>query len=116
MLLVFGFKVVEHDPREVGNDDVAGNFVVLAFAEEGLDVFKGLGLRLTQVVAERLVLDDEVAFPEQVDEAVVAGDLLTGASKEATALRETPKTSKNSFQKVCLSADSVRPLTSRWQT
>ena len=91
MLLALGLKVVELDPREVRNDHVAGNLVVLAFVEKGLDVVEGLGFRLAQIVAPRLLPDDQVAFPEQVDEAVMAGDLLDGASKEATALRETPR-------------------------
>ena len=34
--------------------------------------------------------------------------LSTGTSKLATVLRWIPKTAKNSFQKVCLSADSPR--------
>jgi hypothetical protein len=47
-------------------------------------------------------------------EAVIAGNFFTGSSKLATARRETPKTSKNSFQKVCFSALSLfAPVQSR---
>jgi hypothetical protein len=56
------------------------------------------------------VLNEEHAFPKQVDEAIVAGNFFTGVSKDATVLRATPKTLKNSFQNVCLSAASLAAL------
>jgi DNA-binding XRE family transcriptional regulator len=43
-------------------------------------------------------------------ETVVPETFFTGASNDATVLRAMPKTSKNSFQKVCFSADSEAAL------
>ena len=78
LFLLFRFEIVKHDPREVGNDDVARDLAVLAVVEEGLDVTERLRLRLAEIPAERLVLDDEVALPKEVDKPVMTGDFLHG--------------------------------------
>jgi hypothetical protein len=97
---------VQGNTGEIGNDNVARNFGGASFAGEVLNVAKGLGLGLAEILAEALVLDEQESAPEQVDVAVVAGDGFYGSSKLATALRAMPKTLKNSFQKVCFSACS----------
>ena len=76
LLLLFRLQIVERDPGKVGNDDVAGNVVLPALADEVLDVAEGLRLGFAQVFAEALVLDQQHAGPEKVDVAVIAGDFL----------------------------------------
>src|SRR5260370_6039681 len=76
LALVFGLKIVQGDAGKVGNDHVAGNFIFAALARKVLDVTERLRLRLAQVLAKALVLDEHDAGPEQVNVAVLAGDLL----------------------------------------
>ena len=45
-----------------------------AFADEVLDILKGLGLGFAEVLAKAFVFDQEGAFPEQVNVAVLAGN------------------------------------------
>ena len=74
--LVVGLQIVDGDAGEVGEDDVAGDFLLATLADEIADVAEGLGLRLAEVATEALVFDQQDAGPEEVDEAAVAGDLL----------------------------------------
>jgi hypothetical protein len=66
---------------EVGEEDVAGGVVLLAGGDEVLDVGEGLGLGGVEGVACGLVLDEEFAGPEEVDEAGGAGEALCGDLK-----------------------------------
>ena len=73
--LVFRLQIVQGDAGEVGDDDVAGNFICAAFAREVLDVAERLRLGLAEVFAEALVFDEHDARPEKINVAVVAGDV-----------------------------------------
>ena len=46
------------------------------FVHERVDVFKGLRLRATEISAKCFVFDDEIARPEEIDEAVVPCEFL----------------------------------------
>ena len=79
--LRFGFKVMERDAGEVGNDDVAGDFVVAAFIDKCLDVIESLGLSTAEVLPGALVLHEQDAFPKQINCAVVPGEFFDGFFK-----------------------------------
>ena len=68
---------MQGNPREIGNDDVARDFVapVVSLAKLA-DVVERLRFGFAEVFAERLVFDQQDARPEKVNVAVVAGDFL----------------------------------------
>ncbi|MDB6066259.1 MAG: hypothetical protein JWR26_2467 [Pedosphaera sp.] len=76
--LVLGGEVVQGDVGKVGNDDETGQFLFAALIDKVLQVAEGLGLGAAEIAAEAFVLDDEVAGPEEVDEAVGAFDEFYG--------------------------------------
>ena len=63
------------DAGEAGDDDIAGNFLYASIARKVLKVTERLRLRLGQVLAETLVLDERHARPEQINVAIVAGKI-----------------------------------------
>ena len=67
---------MEGDAGEVRDDHITRGILGAAFVEQVLDVLKGLGLGFAEVLAEALVLDQQRAFPEQVNVAVLPGDAL----------------------------------------
>ena len=66
-LLAF-VQVVEAEAREIGDENVTRQ---VAFLEAG-KVVERLLRRAVQILATRLVLDEQHAFPEQVDETARA--------------------------------------------
>ncbi len=58
--LVFWLKIVQGDAGEVGDDDVAGNFIHAPFAREVLNVAERLRLGFAEVSAQALVLDEHL--------------------------------------------------------
>ena len=62
------FKVVEADAGEVRDDDVAREVALL----QAVEVVGGLMEGAIKIKAARFVLDEDDAFPEQVDEAAFA--------------------------------------------
>jgi len=76
--VAFGVKVVEGEAAEVGEEDVAGSFVLAAGVDEVVDVGEGLGLGGVEGVAGGLVFDEELAGPEEVDEACGSGETADG--------------------------------------
>ena len=68
--LLLRFKVMQRDPREIGDNDVARDFGVAAFVSEVLEIIKCLRLRLAEVFAKTFVFDQQHASPEQINEAV----------------------------------------------
>jgi hypothetical protein len=74
-LLVFRFQVVQCDAVEIRNDDVTGNFFCAAFAHQVLNVAERLRFGLAQILASGFVFHQDDARPEQVNIAVVAGNL-----------------------------------------
>ena len=75
--LFLRLQVVQGNPREIGNDDVAGDFVAAGrVAGQIADVLESLGFGLAQVFAERFVLDEQDARPEKINAPVVAGNFL----------------------------------------
>jgi hypothetical protein len=76
---------------EVGEEDVAGGVVLLAGGDEVLDVGEGLGLGGVEGVACGLVLDEEFAGPEEVDEAGGAGEALYGDFKGGDVATRAPE-------------------------
>ena len=62
--LVFGFKVVQGDAVEIGNDDVAGNFFRAPFARQVLNVAERLRFGLAQIFASGFVFHQDDARPE----------------------------------------------------
>ena len=73
---VLGLKVVEGDAGEVRDNYVTRGVLGAAFVEQVLEVLKGLGLGLAEVLSEALVLDQQRGFPEQVNVAVLPRDAL----------------------------------------
>ncbi len=73
--LLFRFKIVKNEFRKIGNENEAGNFFPTIFAREVFDVSKGLGLREREVFAKTFMLNEETAFPEQVNRAFVAFEI-----------------------------------------
>ncbi len=70
------FQIVQRDAGEIGNDHVLRDFVAAAFARQILDVVHRLGVGLAEVFAAALVLGEQDRLPEEVDEAVVAAEVL----------------------------------------
>ena len=62
---------------------------------------------LAQILAERFVFDNVVAFPEKVDKAVVAGDLFNRRYERGDRLAGYSENVEEFVQKVCLS-DAAR--------
>ena len=60
-------------------------------------------------LAQALVLDEQDAGPEEINETVVAGDFLYQLLKLATCRRRRPKTSKNSRSIAILTIGTVAP-------
>ena len=79
--LFVGFEVVEGKALEVGEEDVAGDLVATAYGLEVLDVVEGLGLGGFEAGSGGLVLDEDLALPEEVDEAVGTAELADGLFK-----------------------------------
>ncbi|NLA40447.1 MAG: hypothetical protein GX874_03405 [Smithella sp.] len=87
MLLVF-FQIVEPDSGKVGNNDIFGK---IAFLQAG-EVAQSLIVGFIQTFAARFVLNDQNAFPEKIDVAVViaeffdrffeAGDAFAGNAED----------------------------------
>jgi hypothetical protein len=65
------FEIVEGDAGEIGDDQPAGNLAVTPGVLESADVSHTLGAGLAEVLASELVLDQQAARPEQVNEAPV---------------------------------------------
>ena len=73
---ILGFEVMEGDAGEVRDNHIARGFLGAALVEQVLDILEGLRLRLAEVLSEALVLDQQRAFPEQVNVAVLPRDAL----------------------------------------
>ena len=78
--LVF-LKIVQGDSSEVGNDDVSRHLFAAPFPLQALDVVHRLGVGLTEIFVARLVLREQHALPEEVDEPVTAPDVFHGLFK-----------------------------------
>src|SRR6185437_8538661 len=72
--LLFRFEIIEGDAGEVGNDDVARSIVHAPVSGEVLDIFEGLRLSLSEVLAEALVFNEQDAGPEKIDKTVLTGN------------------------------------------
>ena len=65
-------QVVETEARKIGDEHVARQFLFLQAGK----IIGGLLVGAVEILAERLVLDEQRALPEQVDVAVLAVDFL----------------------------------------
>lgn len=72
-----GFDVVEPEPREVRNEDAARQ---IAVGDAG-EIIEGLDERAVEILAARLVLDDQLAFPERLRFGPLALGVLPCARK-----------------------------------
>lgn len=72
--VLLGFEVVDGYFLKVGDDEPAGKFLVAALVNEAADVVHALGMRFAEVLADRFVLDEAGAGPEEVNVAPVAGE------------------------------------------
>ena len=73
---VFRLQIPQADPRKIGNDHVAGHFLLPAGADEVGDIAVGLRLGLVKILAAALVLHQQHSGPEEVDAVVVSGKIL----------------------------------------
>ena len=73
--VLFRFKIVEGDAGEIRDDQPAGNLAVAPGILEAADVVHALRVRLAQILAGGLVLHEQAARPEQINEAPIAGKL-----------------------------------------
>ena len=69
--LGLGLKIVEGYAGEVRDNHITRGILGAAIVEQVLEVLKGLGLGLAEVLAGALVLNEQRAFPEQVNVAVL---------------------------------------------
>src|ERR1035441_3073578 len=74
--LLLRLKIVEGDAGEVRHDDITRGILGPALVEQVLEILKGLGLGLAEVLPEALVFDQQRAFPEQVNVTVLPRDAL----------------------------------------
>ena len=81
VLLVF-FQVVEAKAGEIGDQHVLGQ---VALQDAG-EIVQRLGVGPVEVFAARLVLDQQHAFPEQVDEALLVAELFDRLLKRGEPL------------------------------
>ncbi|MEI6607169.1 MAG: hypothetical protein WCP35_17795 [Verrucomicrobiota bacterium] len=72
------FEIVEGDAIEIGDDEPARDFLGAAGIHQAANVPQTLGMRLVQVLAGGLVLDEDAARPEDVDVAPIAGEFFDG--------------------------------------
>jgi hypothetical protein len=68
--LVVGLEIVEGEALEVGEEDVAGDLVASSDGLEVLDVVECLGFGGFEAGSSGLMLDEELALPEEIDEPV----------------------------------------------
>jgi len=66
-------QIVEGDAVEIREDQPAGNLAVAPSVLEAADVVHALGVGLAEIGPGRLVLHEQPARPEQVNEPPVAG-------------------------------------------
>jgi hypothetical protein len=76
--VLIGFQVMQGDSPEVRDDDPSGYFFVSPGVLEAAYVVHRLRVRLPEVLASALVLNDQAARPEQVDGAPRPTKLLYG--------------------------------------
>jgi len=74
--VLFRFEIVQGDAGEIGDDQPTGNLAVAAGVLEAADVGQALRMRLAEIGAGRFVFDEQLAGPEQVNKASVAGEFL----------------------------------------
>src|ERR1019366_133312 len=75
-LIGLRLQIMQGDAGEVRDNHIARCILGAAFIEQVLEVLKGLGLGLAEVLPKALVLDQQRAFPEQVNVAVLPRDAL----------------------------------------
>ena len=90
--LILGFEVVERDPIEVGENDIARQVVTAVISGEVLNVRERLRLRLVEAPAEALVFGEHHAAPEKVDVAILSVDLSDGLFERG---QKTPPNTEN---------------------
>src|ERR1017187_3982189 len=71
VVLHLGLKIVEGYACEVRHNHISRGIFGAALVEQVLEILKGLGLGLAEVLAEALVLDQQRALPEQVNVTVL---------------------------------------------
>ncbi len=76
------FEIVETEAREVGDEHI---FRQVAFLDAG-EIIERLGVGLVQILAARLVFDQQHALPEQVDVALPVAELLDRLLEAGDAL------------------------------
>jgi len=95
-------QVVKREAVEVGDDHIARDLVVAAFARQRLQIRERLRLGAVQALAAALVLDQQTPLPEQVDEPVLtaqpADRLLEGGD---TAARNAEHVEKRIPERFC---------------
>lgn len=101
MLGVF-VQIVKAAAGEVGDEDILGK---VAFLQPG-KIIGSLLEGTIQILASRFVLDQDDAFPQEVDVPRVPVGCLTGCSNDASRRRVMPKTLKNPSQKDFASVSS----------
>ena len=89
--LFFGLQIVQGDAGEIGNDDIARNFIHAPFPREVLDVAESLRSALPKSLPKLLCSTRTTPGQKQINVAVVAGDFLDRLFKarhDATANTE----------------------------
>src|ERR1035438_2112494 len=64
---VLGLKVVQGDAGEVRDNHITRGILGPPIVEQVLEVLKGLGLGFAEILPGALMLDQQRAFPEQVN-------------------------------------------------
>ena len=94
---------------EVGDNDVLRHLVLRVPHSIGLGYIRRLAIRLAEILASTLVLDEQGLLPKRSIWPYVPGNLFDRLLERRHRPTSTPKTRKNSFQKVCFSAISLWP-------
>ncbi len=76
--LLVGLQVVEGKSFEVGKKNVARDFITAPDRLKVVNVIESLGFGCFKTRARRLVLYEELAFPEQIDETVGSSETPNG--------------------------------------